>query len=351
MTEHVSALRLLMGLGMFSPRSYGSAAGAGGYEQDWRPRWDGRAGRMEVWYTTLTDPATGTGVWLHHELVSPSDGRDAFAHGWVAAFPPHGPVQCSRFGPSPWPGAENGFEARSVRAVPGVLAGRAGALSWDLVEQPVQAPLFTFPAWSWRHHLLPATHMLPAGRAEYTGTLRLGDSILHLERALGASARIYGQGNARRWGWLHADLGGGTILEAVAAVSTRPALRSLPPLVFLRLREGEDTWPRRPERSALGGIGGTRFRAELDLPAWRITGRTKSRRISVRVRQPPNATVVLQYVDPDGHVAVCHNSARSDVHVTLQRRVSGDWHPEAEWKLSGMAHAEVGLRPDDKWID
>ncbi|MEU6285066.1 hypothetical protein [Streptomyces sp. NPDC047028] len=55
------------------------------------PRWDGKPGHIEVWYTTLTDPMTRTGLWLHHEVVAPSDGSQAYAHGWVALYPQEGP--------------------------------------------------------------------------------------------------------------------------------------------------------------------------------------------------------------------------------------------------------------------
>ncbi|MZE81461.1 hypothetical protein GTY57_32295, partial [Streptomyces sp. SID5475] len=99
------------------------------------------------------------------------------------------------------------------------LAGRAGGFSWDLAERPEEPPLFTFPRWSWRRPLLPAAQMLPAARASYDGVFSYEGRTLALRAAPGASARIYGHGNARRWAWLHADLGQDGVLEIVAAVS------------------------------------------------------------------------------------------------------------------------------------
>ena len=52
------------------------------------PRLTGRAGRLEVWYATLTDPVTGTGIWIHHEVVNPVDGGPGRAHGWISVFVP-----------------------------------------------------------------------------------------------------------------------------------------------------------------------------------------------------------------------------------------------------------------------
>ncbi|PTM93278.1 hypothetical protein [Streptomyces sp. VMFN-G11Ma] len=307
------------------------------------PRWDGSPGRTEVWYTTLTDPATGTGIWLHHELVAPADGSEPHAHGWAATFPPEGKVRHVRFGPAPWHSPTHGFTAEGVDAGPGQLTGSAGDFHWNLTEQPLAEPLFTFPRWSWRHPLLPATHMLPAARAAYDGTFSDGERTLTLRAAPGASARINGRGNGRRWAWLHADLGGSDVLEVVAAVSTRPVLRRLPPLVFLRLHRNGRTWPRRPERTAVGVFGAGRFRARIGLPTWTVTGRTLLRRIRVEVTQPEERTLALNYRDPDGAAAVCRNSESADATVLLERWW-GRWRGEASWTLRASAHAEVGDR-------
>ncbi|MGW1587784.1 hypothetical protein [Streptomyces sp. NPDC002386] len=310
------------------------------------PRWRGEPGRTEVWYTTLTDPESGSGLWLHHELTAPADGSRPYAHGWAAVFPKDGPVRHARFGPAAWTPGTTGFHAAGATAEPGRLTGTAedGALHWDLTERPTDEPLFTFPRWSWRRPLLPAAQMLPAARAAYDGTFTHDGTTLTLTAAPGASARIYGHGNARRWAWLHADLGGGDVLEIVAAVSTRPGLRRLPPLVFLRLRRSGRTWPRRPERAAVGWAGAGRFRAGLDLPTWTVTGRSGLRRIRVEVTQPPEGTLALDYTDPDGSHATCRNSERADAHVLLERWWAGGWRTEAEWTLDGTAHAEVGTR-------
>ncbi|SFG54821.1 hypothetical protein [Streptomyces mirabilis] len=312
-------------------------------DRDLTSRWDGTPGRTEVWYTTLTDPATDSGIWLHHELVAPSDGSVAYAHGWIAVFPKDGPAEHTRFGPVPWTAHPEGFTAEGICVRPGRLTGSAGTFTWALTESPEGPPLHTFPRWSWRRPWLPASHMLPAARARYSGTIRYGTRELRLDDAPGAGARIYGHGNARRWAWLHADLGGGDVLEIIAAVSMRRGLDRLPPLVFLRLHRNGRTWPRRAERSAVGWAGIGRFRADIRLPKWRVEGRAGLSRIQVTVTQPPQQTLTLGYTDPDGSTAVCRNSERADVVVSLERWW-GTWRQEAVWRLSGTAHAEVGDR-------
>ncbi|MFF8786292.1 hypothetical protein [Streptomyces sp. NPDC015125] len=310
-------------------------------------RWEGEPGRTEVWYTTVTDPVTGTGLWLHHELTAPSDGSSAYAHGWVGLFPPDAPPQHARFGPDPVaPSAgpvPQSFAAERVEAGPDRLRGTAGAFAWDLTRHSRSAALYTFPRWAWRRGLLPAAHLVSAPSATYTGSVTHEGRRLPLEAAPGADARIYGEGNALRWAWLHADLGAGDILEIVAAVSKKAGLRRLPPTVFLRLRRNGGTWPRTAERSAVGWLGAGRFRARIGLPSWTVTGRSGLHRIRVRVTQPVDRTLALEYTDPDGSTAVCRNSETSDARIEWERWW-GRWRTEATWSLSGTAHAEVGER-------
>lgn len=303
-----------------------------------RPRWRGQAGRLEVWYTTITDPATGTGVWMHHELVSPSDGGEARAHGWAAIFPPDRRPVLGRYGPDPWRPSD-GYSCASAEVTPGSLRGRAEDLSWDLTATGGGAPLFTFPRWAWHRELLPAAQVVPAPTAAYDGVVRCGDETIELRGAPGGTARIYGHGNGKRWAWLHADLGGGDVCEIVAAVSTRPGLDRLPPLPLVRLRVNGTDWPQRDPL-----LAAARLKAEIGLPSWTVSGRVGDRKIRVEVTLPPESTLAVDYDDPDGDAPVCHNSERADAVITLLRRTGSQWTLERRWRLDGTAHAEVGLR-------
>ena len=293
------------------------------------PRWRGQPGRLEVWYTTLTDASTGAGFWLHTELVAPTEGG-SFVHGWAAMFPVDGAPVWARFGPS-----------YGTALPPDELRGTAGELAWDL--RCVAAggpPLYTFPRYVWERELLPAAQAVPAPAASYDGTFSFGDRVFDLCGARGASARIYGHGSARRWGWLHADLGGGDVLEIVSAVSTRPGLKALPPLTFLQLRVDGADRPRDPLRQA------PLLRARLGLPEWRVRGLIDPRhRIAVDVRQDPQRSVQIGYTDPDGATATCHNSELATVDVRVDRLTSRGWQQDRQWHLDRTAHAEIGVRP------
>ena len=299
-------------------------------------RWRGQPGRLEVWYATLTDPATGLGLWLHHEMVARRGGTTTW-HGWAAAFPAGSEPVLGRFGPAyqqEAAGAEC-FRAGGARLTPTHLAGSAGGLGWDLEARDGGPALFTFPQWAWQRELLPAAQVVPSPGATFSGEVRVGARRFVLRDAPGAMARIYGHGNARRWGWLHADLGGGDVLELVAAVPARRGLRALPPLSLLQLRVGGADWPRRPLLTA------PLLRARLDLPQWSVAGVVGRRRVRVVVDQDPAESVTLRYDDPQGPGPWCTNTERATADVLVERW-DRRWRLEHHWNLDRRAHAEVG---------
>ena len=305
------------------------------------PRLTGRAGRLEVWYATLTDPVTGTGIWIHHEVVNPVDGGPGRAHGWISVFVPGRAPVTERFGAeaSGEPHGDAYFAVPGVHASRTLLKGSAGAISWNLDVREGGAPLYTFPRWAWELGLLPAAQIVPAPDARFTGVVEVGGERLEVAEAGGAVARIAGHGNAKRWAWLHADLGGGDVLEVVAAVARRPGMRLLPPLPLLQLRAGGRDWPSDPLLAA------PLFRARIGLPEWSVTGRVGRRRLRVEVRQEPGDCVALGYTDPDGATATCTNTERASVEVVVEQRVGSRFEVEHRWTLDRTAHAEVGTRP------
>jgi hypothetical protein len=300
-----------------------------------RPRWQGKPGRLEVHYLTATDPSSGTGLWLHHELVAPTAGKP-YAHGWVALFPVAGAPRCERFGPTPAKPRDDGswFRSDGIEMTSTTARGAVGELSWDLSWPTDSAPLWTFPRWVWQRQLLPAAQVLPTPTTHISGTI--GGSSYDGPAGV---AHIYGHGNAQRWIWLHCELGGGDVLEVVAATARRPGMRVLPLLPLVQLRSRGRDWPRDPLAAA------PLFRAHVDGNTFRIRGLVGTRRLRVDVALPSERCVVLDYTDPDGAAATCTNTERADAQVTVERLGTGGWKPEREWTLDGTAHAEIGTRP------
>ncbi len=299
------------------------------------PRWRGKAGRLEVWYATLSDPVTRAGLWIHCETVAPLRApTDPFAHGWVTWFAADGPPRTERFGPEPARPATGSprfgawFDAAGVRAGPEELTGRAGSLGWDLSWKDTGRPLWTFPRAAWEREVLPGAQVVIAPTAEFTGALTVDDTAAPIEGWRGGVAHIYGHGNAKRWGWIHADLGGGDVAEVVTAVSHKPGLSRLAPMAFVRLRIDGKDWP-------AGPLPALRMRTTLGVRHWQLEGRIGGRRALIRVDQPPDRCVSLHYADPDGGTAVCTNTEQADIHIEIGDR---------RWSVTGTGHAEVGLR-------
>src|SRR4051812_50023999 len=83
-------------------------------------RWDGRPGHYEVWYATLTDPRTATGVWIRYALRAPLvAGEQAECALWLAAMTPGGERYARR---ADFPGGALGGPPHPV---PGCLARAA----------------------------------------------------------------------------------------------------------------------------------------------------------------------------------------------------------------------------------
>lgn len=303
-----------------------------------QPRWRGQRGRLEVWYATATDRATGTGLWVHHERIAPTSG-DPYAHGWLALFPPGESPVVERYGPEPYGEADSGqwFTSESASVGPGRFRGTGvDGAAWDLAWSGGEAPMWTLPRRLWERELLPSAHVVVAPKAAMGGSAEVDGRRLELA-GTGAVAHIYGHGNAQRWGWLHADLDATTSLEIISAVARRPGMRALPPLAFVQLRRDGEDWPRDPLLSA------PLFRTKLSALAWRARGVVGRTRLTVSVEQPKDRCVVLDYTDPNGDAAICTNTERADVDVRLDRW-KGRWITEAEWSLEGIAHSELGTR-------
>jgi hypothetical protein len=299
------------------------------------PRWRGQRGRVEVWYATVSDHRTGTGVWVHHETVAPKGDEEPYAHGWTAVFRPGLAPTVERFGPSPTTTPDEAWHvAGGCELGDGWLRGEAGALAWDLTYRDTGAALFTFPRSVWDRELLPGAQIVPAPDATFSGSITVDGATSPVE-GRGALARIYGHGSAQRWGWLHADLDGGGTLEIVTATARRAALRRVPPLALVQLRlPGRPDWPAHPLLAA------PRFRTRLRPDGFDVRGRASRRRLEVQVRLPSSESVALRYTDPDGETATCTNSERASAMV----RVEEDGQ-ETMWQIDHVAHAEVGHRP------
>ncbi|MHB8263215.1 MAG: hypothetical protein ACYDGY_05645 [Acidimicrobiales bacterium] len=332
-------------------------------------KWRQQRGRVEAWYATISDPGSHSGFWVHTELISPPSATSTpFMHGWAALFRKgklpimerYGPVQIDSIdsagsvqgkGGSADPFSLAGSSSPSSSAIPSVsgttmspsrLSGTLQQLQWDLAldNESAASPLFTFPAWAWSRELLPGAQVVPVPSASVSGKIYLEGTPFELSGdARGNLAHIYSHSNSKKWGWLHAELGGGNVLEIVSAVPTRPGLSALPPFTLLQLRLGGTDWPRDSMLAA------PLFKSSLGLPHWSVNGTVGHWRIKVNVTIPGTEALAVAYQDPDGSPATCTNCEVADAEITLERKSASGWEVTGRWMLDGCAHAEIGDRP------
>ena len=230
-------------------------------------RWDGRPGRLEVWYDTLTDPATGTGVWLHHELVAPTPvpERPAYSHGWIAVFPPDGPRCGSGSAPARWATDPWFTCGEDVRSEPGRRSGRTASLSWDLTVADGGDAALHLP----RRHVAPGAPPgrpdPPAPTATYRGTVTAGGRTLVLDGARGGRPASTATATPNGGGGSMPTSGTATCSRWWPPPPRRRGLDRLRPLPFVRLRldgpgpagrrPGPDPVPVPPGPAGLDGVG------------------------------------------------------------------------------------------------
>src|SRR3954452_5505943 len=173
-------------------------------------RWDGRPGHYEVWYATLTDPRTATGVWIRYALRAPLvAGEQAECALWLAPLTP-GAERYARRASFPVGELEAHTDPFRVCLAGADLsdrgaAGSAGDGAWELSWTP------RLPAVAFVHPLVQRTGIaqtelvLSHPDLAVLGTVRLGDRTLELDGAPGAQAHLWGTRHAARWAWAHCN--------------------------------------------------------------------------------------------------------------------------------------------------
>lgn len=128
---------------------------AGLAERDNRPRWDGRRGRYEAWFLTLSRPDGGEGYWVRYTIRAPVagppeprlwfarfDARDASRTFGIHGPPPALTAADPLVGPAlQWGDAS--FESGFAR---GFLGGGGHHVRWDLRWPTGQPTLRLLPA-------------------------------------------------------------------------------------------------------------------------------------------------------------------------------------------------------------
>ena len=184
------------------------------------PRWRGKAGRLEVWYATLSDPQARAGCGF--------TGRRSPRRGASMPTRTAGPPGFRRTGRhlairprAGFAGLRTGEVRRRRRFEP--RGGRARSLAWEVTWKDTGRPS-TLPRPAWERELLPSAPVVP-GRtptADLAGSLSVDDAVHQMDGWRGGVAHIYGHGDASHF-FVMPSLGGSVVVKRCPPSHTRPA--------------------------------------------------------------------------------------------------------------------------------
>ncbi|MEA2381674.1 MAG: hypothetical protein QOH72_1645 [Solirubrobacteraceae bacterium] len=315
-------------------------------------RWDGAPGHYEVHYVTLTDPASGIGVWIRYTLRAPLDGAPAECALWLLAMAPDGdrfarkatfPAHRLEAHDDPFRLCLAGADL-SDRGAAGVVADGAWELSWE----PRLAPYrFLHPVVQ-RAGVSRTELVLPHADLVITGTVRLGERTLELDRARGAQAHVWGTRHAARWAWAHCnDLRTAdghprpdTFVDAVSVYVERLGRELGPSTPVVGRFRGDDF-------AATDPLALVRARSSFGLSTWRFEARAGRRRVVGEVDAPRETLAGVTYHDPDGRPAYCYNSEVASMRLSVWDRTARGrfgWTLRDTLVADGRAHFEYGQR-------
>lgn len=315
-------------------------------------RWSGRPGHYEVYYLTVTDPASGVGIWIRYTMLAPLGSEAPTCALWFAAMDPRPGARAVLARKQTFPIAElqarrDPFELRLAGATlsDGAMAGAMDDLRWDLRWQAAPRPYLPINPALGRLGLAKTVFVLPHADVAIDGLITIGDQRLELSGARGGQAHLWGSEHAESWAWAHCnDLRSpdgapftGAFFDGVSALVSRfgRTLGPNTPIVgCFQGRPFESTSPRRMLANS----------SRFDLEGWRFEAIDGSRKLIGHVQPVREQLVGVTYQDPDGRPAYCYNSETASARVEVQERVGRDWRPVEALASAGRCHFEFGTR-------
>jgi hypothetical protein len=327
-----------------------------------RMRWAFQPGHYEVWYATLSDPASETGFWIRYTLEAPLPTHGApSARLWFARF--------SGRDPSATFGMNRGFGIDQLRHEPEPFRLRIGeselrhdgmkgaltapelghAAEWELRWRPSDKVHMHLPSAVYRMSFADTQVLSPNLDVRADGHITVDGQRYELAGAPLGQTHLWGRKHAYSWAWSHCN----------AFAGTEAALETL----TVRLRRGPIVLPKLTMLSLYldGEPSLIDFREPWQLPLARSdygTGRyhllaaNAEYKVEAELTCRPEDMVLAEYVDPDGEPAYCHNTECADARVAIWRRSPfvGRFREFRRLSARRTAHYEWGARAGDPLV-
>jgi hypothetical protein len=318
-----------------------------------RMRWDRKSsGFMEVWYSTLNHPETGSGIWLRYTITAPERG-DPYCELWGFLFDPEGKrsfgakdrYSIDRLGAPN--GRDDGALVRvgtawlSENHLEGELERDGRSFAWSLDFEHSDRCFQHIP-----HQLRQrvekrvSTVCSPNLSVPFSGTVSIDGEILDFADASGCQSHRWGRKHSLSWAWAHCSKfegGEDALFEGVAArasVGPVPA----PTSTFLYLRyKGIDI-----EFNELKWA--LRAKSRYEMPTWAFSARTDEWKIAGAARGQLDAMMQVEYADPDGSPRFCANSEIADLAIEVYARDGKEWRHDGSLTALRTAHLEFGRK-------
>jgi hypothetical protein len=319
-------------------------------------QWDGQEGHYEVYYLTLTDPATGIGVWIRYTMVAPlaSTGESATAALWLLAMDPrpgHTPTVGRKvtFPVERLKSSRDPFELRIDTAwlSDSGMAGGFEDVAWELGWTPTARPYEHVHPVLRRARVAQTVLVLPHADLVIDGTITLPDVELNVRGARGGQAHLWGSKHASSWAWAHCNdfttadgaPATGAFVDAVSVIVPRLGRELGPNTPVVGRVDGEDFHSTSPLRVL-------RNDSTFALTGWRFEAVAGSRKLIGEVDADRSQLAGVTYHDPDGQLAYCYNSetASMRLHVFDRTPRVGGWTHRKTLIANGRTHFEYAQR-------
>lgn len=314
--------------------------------------WDRAGGHYEVWYLTLTDPASGVGLWIRLTLLAPIDGEPSCSLWFLAMDPATGelvgrkatyPIDRLRAAADPFR-----LSVDDAQLDQSSTAGAFEDVAWDLRWAPGRAYEHVHPLLR-RAKIAKTVLTLPQGDVEVRGAVTLpGGRRLEIAGARGGQAHLHGAKHAQRWAWLHAgdftDQSGAavadTFVDGVSVFVPRLGREIGPSTPVVGRFLGEDFASTSPAR-----VFGNR--SSFGLAGWRFEAVDGRRRVLGVADAPRELLAGVTYHDPDGEQAYCYNTEVASLRLSVFDRTARGrrgWALRQTLLCDGRAHFEYAQR-------
>jgi hypothetical protein len=282
-------------------------------------RCQGRAGRYEAWFVTVSEPAQRRGYWIRYTTFNPARGVQVEAHSALWAF------RFDHENPSANWGAKTSFplDALQIQRRPfalrigdallvhdgcsGEIQSERGRMSWDLRWDSREPPFpFVRPPW----HLLSSVANIGVQPAiKVSGAIEVNGKVVHLEHMPGGQQHTWGSRHALEWNWGFASGEDFWVDGATSRVRSRLGLELVGTALGMHAREHRFLF-----NGPLHVLGN---RGLIAADSWTAQARLGARRLRVEVTPRRSDLIGVTYADPRGGSRVCYHTEVADLELRL----------------------------------